>query len=1161
MGGEGRAISVEELLSQSGWLRALAIRLAGDPDLADDAVQETWIAAMRNAPEKGETVRPWLAKVLRNTLRMRARADGRRSVREREAVPADDGGVPTPEALLARAEAQQQLAGLVVRLQEPYRTTVLLHFCEGLSLAEIARGQGIAASTARWRLKTALDQLREWLDAESGGNRRRALIPLMLVPKGLFVAQKSYKVVALVLFLLALLGGAGLYLTRSHGGHRDGDATAAAGHPRTPAGERSASPAGAQQPAPAWLAQPGVEPRRIAGRVTFGGAPVEGATVVLANLASESGYAAAPRRRTDAQGRFDFGPQPAMEWSVRASAPGKTGASLDIDLRNPVSTPPSDQLEIALGPCDAALFGTVSDASGGPVAGARLQRLPAFTNASIPGGVGTEADENGAYELCVERFWPGTVRVSVSADGYGAVAFFGMVLGRVKVNFSLVPEATIVGHVVRDDTGEPVPGAYVYVLPGMMRSESTAWRGTFTDAGGHFRIDQVAPGRHRIFARAEGMVASRVGTSVTVEAGQTTAEIEIRMEGGATLSGVALEGGKPAAGARVAAVSPDGTRSAGSAISQKDGSFVLTEVPHGQIQFNAWPYDVVSPKSFQVERNRYDDVVLEVEQLGSIVGQVVHGGQPVAGARIEPRGPNTPEVGNAFTDARGRFELRGLQPGPWVIFANDQANGRFGQAPATVQLERGKTEEVTIDLQYGASIAGKVVDQDGKPVPGVAVEFSHTARDDVGVAVTSVDGTFRAATMTGGGQYRTVVRRHQNSRETLPPASGTDFPLITLADGDAEVTGVVIAVRLDRLSIEGRVVNTSGSPMPDTRVTAAAADGSHPPRFFRFIQYATAVTDVDGHFAITDLSRGTYALQARAPSGAEVVATGIRAGRRDAVVTLPAPGTIEGTVTGFRQPPGVTAVRADQTVSVEPTSASVNGTSFSIHGLSPGTYIVAASGGGQAANAEVVVTAGATAKVGLQAGGLGSVAGTVVELRSGKPVEGMTCSVRARHGSRLADSPEGYGVRTDGAGAFTISPVPSGEVAVVCVGLWQLYTDGLRLIDVPPGKSATVEVPVVGFADGNVPKLADFGAHLDPTQLVPVLIDVQPEGPAASAGLAAGDLVIAVDGTSVTELSRQGVLALIADHPPGTHVKVSVRRGGKTITADLVLAEGGGPLP
>ena len=50
-----------------------------------------------------------------------------------------DAALASPERLVERVETQRTLASLVVRLDEPYRATILLRYYEGLSAADIAR--------------------------------------------------------------------------------------------------------------------------------------------------------------------------------------------------------------------------------------------------------------------------------------------------------------------------------------------------------------------------------------------------------------------------------------------------------------------------------------------------------------------------------------------------------------------------------------------------------------------------------------------------------------------------------------------------------------------------------------------------------------------------------------------------------------------------------------------------------------------------------------------------------------------------------------------------------------------------------------------------------------------------------------------------------------
>ena len=60
---------------------------------------------------------------------------------------------------------------MLLALEEPFRSTVMLRYFEGLSSSEIARQAEIPASTVRWRLKRGLDTIRCQLDGEHGGDR------------------------------------------------------------------------------------------------------------------------------------------------------------------------------------------------------------------------------------------------------------------------------------------------------------------------------------------------------------------------------------------------------------------------------------------------------------------------------------------------------------------------------------------------------------------------------------------------------------------------------------------------------------------------------------------------------------------------------------------------------------------------------------------------------------------------------------------------------------------------------------------------------------------------------------------------------------------------------------------------------------------------------
>lgn len=190
------AVPIDELLQHRRWLCALARGLVADPEVAREVEQETWLVALRHPPKDRRNLRGWLGRVAARQARNRWR-------RSALAGPLDTD-VPTdhdPAEMAAQVEVARVLAGQVLALDEPYRTTVLLRFWHGLDSPAIARREGIAAGTVRWRLKVALDQLRASL-AEQRGPKTWAtfLAPLVRQP-----APASFGSLVALLWLPLLL--------------------------------------------------------------------------------------------------------------------------------------------------------------------------------------------------------------------------------------------------------------------------------------------------------------------------------------------------------------------------------------------------------------------------------------------------------------------------------------------------------------------------------------------------------------------------------------------------------------------------------------------------------------------------------------------------------------------------------------------------------------------------------------------------------------------------------------------------------------------------------------------------------------------------------------------------------------------------------------------
>src|SRR5436305_991701 len=146
----------------------LAYRIVRDAVLAQDAVQEAFLAAWRTAasfdPGRG-SASTWLL-----TLVHRRAVDVVRREERRRTDPSDDLPVPsgdaTDETAEVRAERRRVQAALA-QLPPAERQALELAYYGGLTQSELAERLGVPLGTVKSRMFAALGRLRELL-AEAG---------------------------------------------------------------------------------------------------------------------------------------------------------------------------------------------------------------------------------------------------------------------------------------------------------------------------------------------------------------------------------------------------------------------------------------------------------------------------------------------------------------------------------------------------------------------------------------------------------------------------------------------------------------------------------------------------------------------------------------------------------------------------------------------------------------------------------------------------------------------------------------------------------------------------------------------------------------------------------------------------------------------------------
>ncbi|NVB77627.1 MAG: carboxypeptidase regulatory-like domain-containing protein, partial [Kofleriaceae bacterium] len=248
-------------------------------------------------------------------------------------------------------------------------------------------------------------------------------------------------------------------------------------------------------PATASAAEVKKDPARAQVSVVDASGPVANATVRLAH----DGDVTLVQTGTDGVARADD--LEAGEWSISASADGHEPAAATTRELHAGETA---KIDIKLAAGGRALSGLVTDASGGPIAGARIDaaKLGALARPS-DAVASTTTGSDGRYKLQVAD---GQLLVSASEASYAPQSKLVEVgAAGATADFALVPGGVIEGIVRDEKTREAVAGAHVVAqrdAPAMTFRDRSRRR-VVTGADGRFRITGLRPGAYDLDARAQ----------------------------------------------------------------------------------------------------------------------------------------------------------------------------------------------------------------------------------------------------------------------------------------------------------------------------------------------------------------------------------------------------------------------------------------------------------------------------------------------------------------------------------------------------------------------------------------------------------------------------------------------------------------------------------
>jgi RNA polymerase sigma-70 factor (ECF subfamily) len=173
-GDESALTSLYDRLSSLAY--GVALRVAGNPDAAEDAVQEAFLRVWRRADRfdaaRGRA-RPWFLRLVRNVAIDQRRARGVRNRAEAEKIVDVSEKVPSeqPDEVAARSERAGRLrAALEQLLPLEQRRAIEIAYFEGLSHSEIAERESLPLGTVKTRIRDGVLRLRAFLVREGHGS-------------------------------------------------------------------------------------------------------------------------------------------------------------------------------------------------------------------------------------------------------------------------------------------------------------------------------------------------------------------------------------------------------------------------------------------------------------------------------------------------------------------------------------------------------------------------------------------------------------------------------------------------------------------------------------------------------------------------------------------------------------------------------------------------------------------------------------------------------------------------------------------------------------------------------------------------------------------------------------------------------------------------------
>jgi uncharacterized GH25 family protein len=290
------------------------------------------------------------------------------------------------------------------------------------------------------------------------------------------------------------------------------------------------------------------------------------------------------------------------------------------------------------------------------------------------------------------------------------------------------------------------------------------------------------------------------------------------------------------------------------ATTEDDGTFQFEKLVGRTYALSAKSGDLIGgPIQYKLS-DKSDPAVLHLAEAAAVQVTVLdEAKKPIA--NVEVSSGFTVEA-KQKTDAKGEALLKPVSPGYAMVEAT--AEGYAPGSGFTTVGSAGSVAKLTITLHEGYAIAGRVIDESGRPIAKVRVAVAGGQRFDW--TAIAQDGEKNASSSTTDDQGRFRIAAVAAGTHVLYASDGDHAPARSapVTVDERPVTGVEITMKEGGV-LSGTVVDATDKPVPFATVRIAGAG-----EMMAQVAARQATTDDKGTFEIRGITRAK--MQARAES-------------------------------------------------------------------------------------------------------------------------------------------------------------------------------------------------------------------------------------------------------------------------------------------------------